>query len=138
VVIITAFGTIDLAVEAMKEGAFDFVPKPFKAAHIAHVVQKALEQQRLRLGLKLLTEEVDQRYTLVTGTSKALKAALDIARKAAATKSTVLLLGESGVGKELFARAIHNWGDRRKRSALRRDQLRRLVKRTVGKRAFRL
>jgi DNA-binding NtrC family response regulator len=138
VVIITAFGTIDLAVEAMKEGAFDFVPKPFKAAHIAHVVQKALEQQRLRLGLKLLTEEVDQRYTLVTGTSKALKAALDIARKAAATKSTVLLLGESGVGKELFARAIHNWSDRRKRSALRRDQLRRLVKRTVGKRAFRL
>jgi DNA-binding NtrC family response regulator len=138
VVIITAFGTIDLAVEAMKEGAFDFVPKPFKAAHIAHVVQKALEQQRLRLGLELLTEEVDQRYTLVTGTSKALKAALDIARKAAATKSTVLLLGESGVGKELFARAIHNWSDRRKRSALRRDQLRRLVKRTVGKRAFRL
>jgi DNA-binding NtrC family response regulator len=113
VVIITAFGTIDLAVEAMKEGAFDFIPKPFKAAHIAHVVQKALEQQRLRVGLELLTQEVDQRYTLVTGTSKALAAALEMARKAAATKSTVLLLGESGVGKELFARAIHNWSDRR-------------------------
>ena len=115
VVIITAFGTIDLAVEAMKEGAFDFVPKPFKAAHIAHVVQKALEQQRLRLGMELLTEEVDQRYKLVTGTSKALNAALDIARKAAVSKSTVLLLGESGVGKELFARAIHNWSDRKNR-----------------------
>jgi DNA-binding NtrC family response regulator len=115
VVIITAFGTIDLAVEAMKEGAFDFIPKPFKAAHIAHVVQKALDQQRLRLGMELLSEEIDQRYKLITGTSKALAAALEVARKAAVTKSTVLLLGESGVGKELFARAIHNWSGRKDR-----------------------
>ena len=115
VVIITAFGTIDLAVEAMKEGAFDFIPKPFKAAHIAHVVQKALEQHRLKLGMELLTEEIDQRYKMVTGASKALKAALDLARKAAFSRSTVLLLGESGVGKELFARAIHNWSDRKDR-----------------------
>jgi DNA-binding NtrC family response regulator len=118
VVIITAFGTIDLAVEAMKEGAFDFISKPFKAAQIAHVVQKALEEQRLRLGMELLSEEVDQRYKLVTGTSKALAAALEIARKAAVTKSTVLLLGESGVGKELFARALHNWSDRKDRPFL--------------------
>ena len=115
VVIITAFGTIDLAVEAMKGGAFDFIPKPFKAAQIAHVVQKALDQQRLIREMELLSEEVDQRYKLVTGTSKKLAAALDIARKAAVTKSTVLLLGESGVGKELFARAIHNWSDRKDR-----------------------
>lgn len=115
VVIITAFGTIDLAVEAMKEGAFDFIPKPFKAAHIEHVVQKALDQQRLKLGLELLTEEVDQRYKLVTGRSKAFNAALDMSKKAALSRSTVLLLGESGVGKELFARAIHNWSDRKDR-----------------------
>jgi DNA-binding NtrC family response regulator len=115
VVIITAFGTIDLAVEAMKGGANDFIPKPFKATHIVHVVQKALEQQRLKLRMELLTEEVDQRYKLVTGTSKTLASTLDIARKAAVTKSTVLLLGESGVGKELFARAIHNWSDRKDR-----------------------
>ena len=116
VVIITAFGTIDLAVEAMKGGAFDFIPKPFKAAQIAHVVQKALDQQRLIWEMELLSEEVDQRYKLVTGTSKKLAAALDVAGKAAATKSTVLLLGESGVGKELFARAIHNWSDRKDRA----------------------
>jgi DNA-binding NtrC family response regulator len=115
VVIITAFGTIDLAVEAMKEGAFDFIPKPFKAAQIVHVMQKALEQQRLRLGMELLTEEVDQRYKLITGISKTFNAALDMARKAAASKSTILLLGESGVGKELFARAIHNWSNRKDR-----------------------
>jgi DNA-binding NtrC family response regulator len=115
IVIITAFGTIDLAVDAMKGGAFDFIPKPFKAAQIAHVVQKALDQQRLRFGMELLSEEVDQRYKLITGTSKALAAALEIARKAAITKSTVLLLGESGVGKELFARAIHNWSERKDR-----------------------
>jgi DNA-binding NtrC family response regulator len=115
VVIITAFGTIDLAVEAMKGGAFDFIPKPFKAAQIAHVVQKAVDQQRLIREMELLSEEVDQRYKMVTGTSKKLGAALDVARKAAATKSTVLLLGESGVGKELFARAIHNWSDRKDR-----------------------
>ena len=66
--------------------------------------------------MELLSEEVDQRYKLVTGTSKKLAAALDIAGKAAATKSTVLLLGESGVGKELFARAIHNWSDRKDRA----------------------
>jgi DNA-binding NtrC family response regulator len=115
VVIITAFGTIDLAVEAMRAGAFDFIPKPFKAAQIAHVVKKALDQQTLKVGIELLSEEVDQRYQLVTGTSKTLAAALDIARKAAVTKSTVLLLGESGVGKELVARAIHNWSDRKDR-----------------------
>ena len=115
VVIITAFATIDLAVEAMKGGAFDFIPKPFKAAQIAHVVQKALDQQKLRPGMELLNEEVDQRYRLIIGTSQSLATALDNARKTAVTKSTVLLLGESGVGKELFARAIHNWSERKGR-----------------------
>jgi two-component system, NtrC family, response regulator AtoC len=113
IVVVTGFGTIDLAVEAMKGGAFDFIPKPFKAAHIEHVVQKALDQQKLRLGMELLNEEVDQSHKLVIGTSKSLASALDAARKAAVSKSTVLLLGESGVGKELFARAIHNWSDRK-------------------------
>ena len=136
VVIITAFGTIDLAVEAMKEGAFDFIPKPFKGAHIAHVLQKALEQQRLKQGMELLTEEVDQRYKLVTGRSRALNAALDMARKAAVSKSTVLLLGESGVGKELFARAIHNWSDRNNRPFVAINCIG-LVERVVGERAVR-
>jgi DNA-binding NtrC family response regulator len=113
VVMITAYGTIDLAVEAMKEGAYDFIAKPFKGSHIALLVQKALEQQRLRREVELLAEEVDKRYHLVPGMSGKFNAAAGAAKKAAVSHSTVLLLGESGTGKELFARAIHNWSARK-------------------------
>jgi DNA-binding NtrC family response regulator len=115
VVMITAYGTIDLAVEAMKEGAYDFISKPFKGTHVALLVQKALEQQRLRHEVELLTEEVDRRYHLVPGMSGRFSNATSAAKKAAASNSTVLLLGESGTGKELFARAIHNWSERKER-----------------------
>jgi DNA-binding NtrC family response regulator len=115
VVMITAYGSIDLAVEAMKEGAYDFIPKPFKANHIALVVEKALERQRLRREKEVLSEEVDKRYRLVAGNSVKLEAAISGAKKAAGSKSTILLLGESGTGKELFARAIHNWSERKDR-----------------------
>jgi len=115
VVMITAYGSIDLAVEAMKEGAYDFIPKPFKAGHIAAVVNKAIERQRLRREKAFLSEEVDKRYRLVAGSSARLDAAVVAAKKAAVSKSTILLLGESGTGKELVARAIHNWSERRER-----------------------
>jgi hypothetical protein len=90
-----------------EEGAYDFIPKPFKANHIALVVEKAMERQRLRREKEVLSEEVDKRYRLVAGTSAKLNAAISGAKKAAGSKSTILLLGESGTGKELFARAIH-------------------------------
>jgi DNA-binding NtrC family response regulator len=115
VVMITAYGSIDLAVEAMKEGAYDFIPKPFKPSHIALVVEKAIERQRLRREKAVLSEEVDKRYRLVTGVSVKLNDTIAGAKKAASSKSTILLLGESGTGKELFARAIHNWSDRKER-----------------------
>jgi DNA-binding NtrC family response regulator len=115
VVMITAYGSIDMAVEAMKQGAYDFIPKPFKASHIALVVEKALERQRLRREKEVLSQEVDKRYHLVTGSSTKLNVAIASAKKAAASKSTILLLGESGTGKELFARAIHNWSERKDR-----------------------
>src|SRR5262245_23588391 len=115
VVMITAYGSIDLAVEAMKEGAYDFVPKPFKPSHIALVVEKAMERQRLRREKEVLSEEVDKRYRLVPGSSAKFNAAISGAKKAAGSKRTVLLLGESGTGKELFARAIHNWSERKDR-----------------------
>ena len=115
VVMITAYGSIDLAVEAMKEGAYDFVPKPFKPSHIALVVEKAMERQRLRREKEVLSEEVDKRYRLVAGNSAKFNAAISGAKKAAGSKSTILLLGESGTGKELFARAIHNWSERKDR-----------------------
>jgi DNA-binding NtrC family response regulator len=115
VIMITAYGSIDLAVQAMKEGAYDFIPKPFKPGHVALVVQKAIERQRLRREIEVLSEEVDKRYSLVTGNSPKIVQAIDAAKKAAASKSTVLLLGESGTGKEIFARGIHNWSDRKDR-----------------------
>jgi DNA-binding NtrC family response regulator len=112
-IMITAYGTIERAVQAMKEGAFDFITKPFDLDHIALVVEKALERERLKRGLERFTEETGQRYRLIGGESPKMKLAMETARKAAASKSTVLLLGESGTGKEVFARAIHNWSERK-------------------------
>src|SRR4249920_1638057 len=112
-IMITAYGSIERAVQAMKEGAFDFIAKPFDLDHIAIVVEKALERERLKRGLERFTEEAGQRYRLIGGESPKMKLAMETARKAAASKSTVLLLGESGTGKEVFARAIHNWSERK-------------------------
>ncbi|HEY3305525.1 MAG TPA: sigma-54 dependent transcriptional regulator [Candidatus Binatia bacterium] len=111
VVMITAYGTIERAVQAMKEGAYDFIPKPFDPEHIALIVQKALERERLRREVEILSDEVGERYRLVVGKSAKMNKAVETAKKAAASKTTILLLGESGTGKEIFARAIHNWGD---------------------------
>jgi DNA-binding NtrC family response regulator len=113
VVMITAYGTIERAVRAMKEGAYDFIPKPFEPDHIALIVAKALERERLKREVEILSEEVDGQHRMVVGQSLPINQALDVAKKAAASKSTVLLLGESGTGKEIFARAIHNWSDRK-------------------------
>src|SRR5262249_32824344 len=112
VVMITAYGTMERAVEAMKEGAYDFITRPFEPDHIALVVRKALERQRLKLGVEILSEEVEEGYRLVVGESPAMKMAVELAKKAADSSSTVLLLGESGTGKEIFARAIRNWSER--------------------------
>ena len=113
IVMMTAHGSIEVAVEAMKLGAYDFVVKPFEPEHIVLTVRKALEHGRLRRGAAVVAEEADERYRLVVGKSAAMVQAVDLARKAAASRATVLLLGESGSGKEIFARAIHNWSERR-------------------------
>jgi two-component system response regulator AtoC len=113
VVMITAYGTIERAVEAMKEGAYDFIPKPFETDHVALIVAKALERENLKRGIELLTEQVDDRHRKIVGESVLINRAVETARKAAASRSTILLLGESGTGKEIFARAIHNWSDRK-------------------------
>jgi DNA-binding NtrC family response regulator len=112
-IMITAFGTIDRAVQAMKEGAFDFITKPFELDHIAVVVEKALEREKLKRGLEQFSKKVADRYRLIGGESPKMREAIETAKKAAASRSTVLLLGESGTGKEVFARAIHQWSERR-------------------------
>ena len=113
VIMITAYGTIERAVQAMKQGAYDFITKPFDLDHIALVVEKALEREKLKRGLGHFAEEAGERYRLVGGESPKMRSAIDTAKRAAASKSTVLLLGESGTGKEVFARAMHNWSDRK-------------------------
>jgi DNA-binding NtrC family response regulator len=109
VVMITAYATIERAVHAMKEGAYDFIPKPFEPEHIALTVRKALERETLRREVEILSAEVSARYRLVVGKSAKMNQAIETAKKAATSRATVLLLGESGTGKEIFARAIHNW-----------------------------
>ena len=113
VIMITAYGTIDVAVEAVKAGADDFITKPFDPEHLALVVKKALERAELRAEVEFFAQELGGRNRLVAGDSEAMRQIVSEARKAAASKSTVLLLGESGTGKELFARSIHDWSERR-------------------------
>ena len=109
VVMITAYATIERAVRAMRDGAYDFIPKPFEPEHIALTVKKALERERLKREVTVLSEQVSDRYRLVSAKSGKMLQAIDTAKKAAASRTTVLLLGESGTGKEIFARAVHNW-----------------------------
>jgi DNA-binding NtrC family response regulator len=113
VIVITAHGSIETAVEAMKEGAYDFITKPVDASHFDIVVRKLLEREGLKRELELFSEDADKRHRLVVGKSDKMNEAIEIAKKAATSKATVLLLGESGTGKEIFARAIHNWSERR-------------------------
>jgi DNA-binding NtrC family response regulator len=116
VIVITAHGSIETAVEAMKEGAYDFITKPVDANHFDIVVRKALEREGLKRELELFSEDADKRYRLIVGKSDKMKGAVETAKKAATSKATVLLLGESGTGKEIFARAIHSWSERRSQS----------------------
>jgi DNA-binding NtrC family response regulator len=113
VIMITAYGTIERAVEAIKSGADDFVTKPFDPDHLAMVVKRALERSRLKTEVELLAQELAGRYHLIRGKSEVMDRAIADAKKAAASRATVLLLGENGTGKEIFARSIHNWSDRK-------------------------
>jgi DNA-binding NtrC family response regulator len=115
VIVMTAFGSIETAVTAMKEGAFDFITKPFDIDHLLMLIKRALETQRLLTENILLKEEFASklRFPRIIGKSEKIKAVAQMTQKVASTKTTVLLLGESGTGKELFARAIHNLSKRR-------------------------
>jgi DNA-binding NtrC family response regulator len=115
VVLMTAYGTIEDAVRAMKAGAFDFLPKPVDTDHLLILVERALAQRRLRLENLLLKETFAERLGLpeIIGESAAIREAGQKLQKVAGTEATVLLLGESGTGKELFARALHELSPRR-------------------------
>src|SRR5919199_1808680 len=118
VILMTAYGSIDEAVQAMKQGAHDFLQKPVDSNHLLLLVGRALEQARLRTENVLLREEWSRRYGFprIVGESDAIRRAVAETQRVATTDTTVLLLGESGTGKELFARAVHHLSPRRDRA----------------------
>jgi DNA-binding NtrC family response regulator len=115
VIIMTAFGSIETAVEAMKSGATDFLLKPFSLDHLMTVVHKAMEMRELRDENRQLKEELGRRYEFdnIIGRSPAMQEIFATITRVAPTRATVLLAGESGVGKDLIARAIHFHSPRR-------------------------
>ncbi|MEN6607887.1 MAG: sigma-54 dependent transcriptional regulator [Bryobacteraceae bacterium] len=117
VVVMTAYGTVEIAVEAIKTGAFDFLLKPFSLDHLTAVIQKALDVQALRDENRDLREELGRRYTFdnIVGRSPAMQEVFATVMRVAPTRATVLIAGESGVGKDLIARAIHYHSPRRDR-----------------------
>jgi DNA-binding NtrC family response regulator len=114
VILVTAYGSVEEAVTAMKEGAFDFIQKPVDLDHLKLLLERAAQQQELLRENLLLREEYAARYGFprIVGEHPAMKEASQMTQRVAATDSTVLVLGESGTGKELFARAIHHLSPR--------------------------
>jgi two-component system response regulator AtoC len=114
VVVMTAYGSLELAVEAMKRGAYDYLPKPFSPDQLVLTLKKAEEREALRSEVKRLREEVqiERRYREIIAKAPAMTRALEVAFKVARHPSPVLITGESGTGKELVARLIHAESDR--------------------------
>ncbi|HEU4436670.1 MAG TPA: sigma-54 dependent transcriptional regulator [candidate division Zixibacteria bacterium] len=113
VVVITAYGTVADAVEAMKLGAFDYLPKPFTPEHIEVTAKKALEYRRLLLENRRLKKELAGKFENIIGRTPAMKKVFDLVESVAPSRATVLIVGESGTGKELIARAIHHFSPRK-------------------------
>jgi DNA-binding NtrC family response regulator len=116
VVVMTAFGTIEEAVRAMKEGAADFLTKPVDTDHLLLLLDRAIDRRRMVTELVLMKEDYQRRFGLpkVLGEDPAFKETMLAIQRAAATDATVLLLGESGTGKELVSRALHQLSGRAK------------------------
>jgi two-component system response regulator PilR (NtrC family) len=114
VILITAHSTVENAIGAMRSGAYDFVAKPFDAAELAMLVGKALEKQELSLENRRLRARVSElRETDLLGRSAAMRGVLELVHRIANMRTTVLITGESGSGKERVARAVHNASERR-------------------------
>jgi two-component system, NtrC family, response regulator len=114
-VVMTAFGSIEAAVDAMRKGAENFLTKPLDVNAVLVVLEKALEKRSLRRDSAMLRDRIRERYSFpnIVGDSAELQGVFDIVKRAAPTKATVLVLGESGTGKELVAQALHEESPRR-------------------------
>jgi two-component system response regulator AtoC len=115
-IMMTAYGSVDTAVEAMKRGAYDFVTKPLNLDKVELLIARALQSRKLEQENRILREQVDERYGLenIWGESAALHEVLDTIKQVAPSSANVLIEGESGTGKELAAHAIHNLSRRNK------------------------
>ncbi|MEK6717015.1 MAG: sigma-54 dependent transcriptional regulator, partial [candidate division NC10 bacterium] len=109
VIIMTAFGSIDQAVQAVKEGAYDYINKPFKIDEMLLTIRKALEERRLRHEVTALRHELRKRYHFesLIGKSRAMQEVFSLIEQVAGSRSTVMIYGRSGTGKELVAKAVH-------------------------------
>jgi NtrC-family two-component system response regulator AlgB len=114
VIVITAYASIDTAVEAMRRGATDYIPKPFTPAQINLAVRKVFEVRSLEQKVAALQEDLGRQHPEVdfSSSSPLMQRAVNLARQAAASEATILLRGESGTGKTVLARAIHSWSGR--------------------------
>jgi two-component system response regulator PilR (NtrC family) len=114
-IIVTGFGTVKDAVEAIKRGATDFIQKPFQFDELLHIIDSALEQRRLRAENAYLRRQLEERYRFegIVGKSKVMRELFELLETVAQTSSTILVTGETGTGKELVARAIHHNSPRR-------------------------
>jgi len=109
VIIMTAFGSIDQAVQAVKEGAYDYINKPFKIDEMLLTIRKALDERRLRHEVSVLRHELRTRYHFenLIGKSRAMQEVFSLIEQVAGSRSTVMIYGKSGTGKELVAKAVH-------------------------------
>jgi two-component system response regulator AtoC len=114
IIVMSAYGTLDIAIEAMKLGAYDYISKPFKPDEIILTLRKAEEREQLRRENQLLRKEVAKEYSFekIVSKNEKMQKMFDVIKKIAQYKSTVLITGESGTGKELVARALHYNTDR--------------------------
>ena len=116
VIVLTAYGTIEDGVKAIKEGAFDYITKGDEDNKIIPVIQRAVEKAKMSYRIEQLENKVGEKYNFenIIGSSKKIKDAVDSAKKVSLTDVPVLLLGETGTGKEIFAHSIHYASERRK------------------------
>src|ERR1041385_5962660 len=114
VILVTGFGTLDSAVEAAKEGAWDFISKPFKVQEVVAIARRALEQDRKNAGAERRAEQISAPYEQggLLGRSPVMMGLYKEIARVAPTRSTILIIGESGAGKELVARSIHQHSTR--------------------------